>query len=120
MRLRRLIPALLLSLALALPAAAELSWPDGLTAAQEKLKTYMEQVNETLVQQGASPFNRLFELYSGFASLAVTSADDAEIPENVELTVTMDESTLCVLTLRVSDTGTFVSLAGACIQAACP
>lgn len=99
---------------------AELSWPTSLTPAQARLQSFVEDVNERLVFQGEKPINRLFELYSGFATLAVTSHDDADVPEDVELSVTMDEETLCVLTLRCSDMTRFVPLAAACIAAVCP
>lgn len=117
---KRLLPLLLLLTILCLPASAELSWPSSLNPAQERLQTYISQVNDILISQGARPLNQLFELYSGFALLAVTTDENAEIPEDVELSVTMDDVSPELLTLRVSNPDTFVPLAAACIQAAAP
>lgn len=101
-------------------AMAELNWPKAPTEGQQAAAAYIAQVNEDLAAQGMPVVNTLFECYTGFASLGVTADPKAEVPEDVELILTMDGSGLTMLTLRVSDAGRFAALAGACIHAATP
>lgn len=99
-------------------AQAELTWPDNPTPGQQALMDYIGRVNENLLLLDAAPVNRVFECYSGFASLGVTASAESEVPENVELVVTMTDAGLRMLTLRVSSIDQFASLAASCIQAA--
>lgn len=119
--MRRRLAALVLALMLiAGSAGAELNWPTPLTDGQTLLRAYIERVNEDLAALGEAPVNTLFECYSGFASLGVTAQPGAEVPEDVELIVTMSGAGLQLLTLRVSSIDRFAPLAAACIQAASP
>ena len=79
----------LLCALLMLPACAlaDLAWPAGATAGQLALQEYVARVNGNLAQLGTGQVNSIFECYSGFAVLGVTSQDMAEVPEGVELTV---------------------------------
>ena len=54
------------------------------------------------------------------ASLGVTTQDGAEVPEEVEITVTMDTDSMTKLVLRCLDPDQFSVLAAACIHAAAP
>ena len=99
-------------------AQADLTWPEKMTPGQQLLRTYIEQVNVNLLSLGAEPVNRLFECYSGFASLGVTTSPDSDVPENMELVVNMSDYGLQKLTLRVASLDQFANLAASCIQAA--
>lgn len=48
----------------------------------------------------ARTFNSLFICFPGTASLGVTDQDDAEVPETVELSVSMYDDALNLLELR--------------------
>lgn len=108
--------------ALLLPACAlgDILWPADMDAGQTELKAYIEQVNQGQLQQSHRPVNSLFECYASFASLGVTAGDMAELPEGVEMTVTLEAGHLDTLTLRASDPGAFTALAASCIHAASP
>lgn len=116
-RLAALLAALLL---IAVPARADIAWPQAATAAQTELQAYVGRVNENLLSLGQAPVNSLFECYTFSATLGVTAWDNAEIPEGVELSFTLYGDTLNKLVLRVSDADRFPALAAACIQAASP
>lgn len=108
--------------ALLLPACAlgDILWPESMDAGQTELQAYVEQVNQGQLQQSHRPVNSLFECYPTFASMGITAADMAEIPEGVEMTFTLEAGHLDTLTLRASDPGTFAALAASCIHAASP
>lgn len=116
-RLCALLCALLL-----LPGAAlgELIWPENLTQSQMLLKEYVERVNQNQSQQNRGWVNSLFECYSSFAVLGMTTLDMAEIPEGVELSFTLNSDSIDTLQLRVNDPNRFPALAASCIQAASP
>lgn len=116
-RLIALLLVLMMTLSLAL---AELSWPALTTRGQEALKAYVELVNQNLTNQGLTPVNSLFELYSGFATMGITAADDADFAEDVEMTFFLSGDSVQSLQLRVSDKGRFIAIASACIQASSP
>lgn len=116
-RLCALIGALLL-----LPVAAlgDMIWPEPLTPGQQNLKSYVERVNQNQSQQNRGWVNSIFECYSTFAVLGMTTLDMAEIPEGVELSFTLENDSLDTLQLRVNDPTRFAALAASCIQAASP
>lgn len=101
-------------------AWAEPAWPELTTEGQNQLRAYVQRVDANLTAQGMPVVNSLFELYEGFANLGVTAADNAELPEGVEMTFLLDAAGPTLLTLRVSDGGRFVGLAAACVQACSP
>ncbi len=119
--MRRIIrlTALLLCLLLAAGAArADLAWPAQRTAGQEQLRLFVEQANAELTAQGERPINSLFECWPGLAVLGITAADGAEIPEDVEITVTLSQDSVDRLELRVSDSRRFPIIAASLIRAA--
>ena len=99
-------------------AQADLTWPENPTPGQQALMAYIDRVNENLTQLGAAPVNQVFECYSGFASVGVTASPESDVPENVELVITMSDYGLQKLILRVSALDQFAGLAASCIQAA--
>ena len=101
-------------------ALAELPWQTATTTGQQKLQEYITRVNENLQSLGAQTINSLFFEGTEQAVLGVTGADNADIPEGVEITISMYTDSLNILQLRCSDTSQFANLAGACIQAANP
>ena len=87
------------------------------TEAQIVLKEYTDRMNDLLTEHGESPVNTLFELFPGFAVMGITMEDDAEIPENVEITVNLTSDSLNNLQLRVSEIYRFPVIAAAAIKA---
>lgn len=121
MRVRRFVLMLMMCLALASSASARtIAWPAAETEGQRQLQAYMALVDENLTAQGQSTFNTLFECYATFACLGVTAQDNAEVPEQVELSISLYEDSINVLQLRVSDPARFAPLAASCIQAVSP
>ncbi len=116
------LTALLLALMLALlPAAGEasLAWKQR-TPAQQRLKTYIEQVDVFLDEAGEWPINSLFEIYDSFAVLGITREDNAEMPEDVEITARLLYETINTVELRVSDPERFPEIAAAFLRALYP
>ena len=112
---------LLLVLMMTLTSAlAELTWPAPQSEGQKALQSYVEQVNLNLAAQGLPQVNSIFEHYATFATMGVTGADNAEVPEGVEMTFLMVDEGVKRLQLRVSDFSRFAQIAAACIQAASP
>ena len=109
----RTLAVLLLLPAIALAA---LKWRED-TPAMTMLKQYTEKVNELLTGAGESPVNSLFSVYPTESVMGITLEDNAEIPENVEITVTMYYETLDILQLRVSEIDRFPVIAAAFIKA---
>ena len=97
-------------------ASADIEWPEE-TTGEKVLKQYIESVNGFLVQQGEMPINRGFEIYPLFAVLGITSADDADIPEDVEITVRMSNDSLDSLELIVRDVPRFPAIASSFLRA---
>lgn len=117
----RKLAALLLALMMtASTAFAEINWPRLNTAGQEQLRTYVARVNENLQSQGQAKVNSIFEFYETFATLGITAADGAEVPESVEMTFLIGADGVQSLQLRVSEAGQFAAVAAACIQATSP
>lgn len=113
--------ALLLALMITLTSAlAELPWPPAQSEGRKALQRYVEQVNLNLTAQGLPQVNSLFECYDAFATMGMTSADNAEVAEGVEMTFLMGDEGVKRLQLRVSDFSRFPRIAAACIQAASP
>ena len=110
---------LLLLLTLPLSALGEMSFPSD-TEGERLLADYIARVNEDLAAVHAAQVNSLFLCFPTTASLGVTDQDDAEVPEKVELDITMYDDALNVLTLRCQDPDQFAQLAAACIHAAAP
>ena len=114
--------ALVLALALATvpaQAPAELSWQEK-TPGQQMLKTYVEQVNVFLAEQGEAEINRIFELYESLAELGITQSPQAETPEGVEITVSLTFDSINTLVLRVRDAERFPRIAAAFLRALSP
>jgi hypothetical protein len=97
-------------------AAADIEWPEE-TNGQKVLKQYIESVNSYLAQQNEMPINRCFEIHPSFAILGITSADDAEIPEDVEINVRMNDDSLDSLELIVRDVSRFPAIASSFLRA---
>lgn len=114
------ISAVLLALLLPVYALADLAWPTPETPGQEQLATYISHVNEYQALRSSAAINSLFELYPSFAVMGVTAQDMAEIPENVEMTFTLEQDSIGTLQLRSSQAELFTALAASCIQAASP
>lgn len=119
--LKRFFAALLVLVCCALPllSGAEMHFPTQ-TEGQLRLADYVASVNGYLTTAGVAPVNSLFVCTQSLAVFGVTDTDDAEIPESVEITVTMYSNALNVLTFRTSDPNRFAAIAAACICAAAP
>ena len=118
--MRKVAALLVLLMMTATSALAEIQWPRLTTAGQEALRAYVERVNENLTAQGQPVVNSIFELYETFAVMGVTASDNAEVPEQVEMTFLMGAEGLQSLQLRVGDAGRFAAIAAACVQASSP
>ncbi len=117
--MKRLL-ALLCALLLPACALGDILWPENMDAGQTELQAYIQQVNQCQLQQKHRMVNSLFECYPSFATLGITAADMAEIPEDVEMNFLLEAGHLDTLTLRASDPGVFAALAASCIHAASP
>lgn len=117
--LPRLCLCLVLCLSIALPAQAELALSSG-TPAQAQLMDYLTAVNGLLAQQGQRQINSVFMDFPTSVVVGVTQESGAEVPEEVEMTFTLDGNCVNRLELRCSDADAFLYLAAACIQAASP
>lgn len=117
----RKVTALLLTLMMITGTAlAEMKWPRLKTAGQEQLRDYILRVNEDLTAQGQGNVNSIFEFYETFATMGVTAADNAEVPEQIEMTFLLNAEGVQTLQLRVSDAGRFAPMAAACVRASSP
>ena len=81
------------------------------------LKKYTENVNRLLTENGEQPVNSLFSNYPSETVMGITTEDNAEIPEGVEITVKMSYDSLMSLQLRVSDAGRFPVICAALVRA---
>lgn len=109
----------LLAVLMVTAALAELPLPRD-TQSEAALADYMARVNERLTAVGNAPVNSVFMCFPTVASLGITAEDNAEVPEQVELTVTMDQAGLKKLQVRVANADLFGPVAAACISAAAP
>ena len=114
MERRRLTVLLLILVMLCARGSAELKWRQD-TQGQRLLKTYIDNVNDLLLSEGEQPVNSLFEMYRSLAVLGITRMDNAEAPEDVEITVNLYQETINSLELRVSDPSRFAVIAAAFI-----
>ena len=114
-RLAALLAALIL-LFVAAAAAAGMQWRDD-TPALKTLKTYTESINKLLTEAGEQPINSLFSCFPAETVMGITQADNAEIPEGVEITVELYYETMNSLQLRVSDPDRFPVIAAAVLRA---
>ena len=117
---KRILAALTV-LALLMPGTGSAAphWKEN-TPGQKMLRTYITAVNAFLAEQGETEVNSLFEMYDSFAEMGITSAEDAEIPEGVTVTVSLYDDSLNKLTLRVNDVGRFPRIAAAFLRAIDP
>ncbi len=113
----RKIAAMILAL-LMIPAAAfaGMQWRED-TPALSILKTYTDSINKLLTESGEQPVNSLFSCFPAETVMGITSEDNAEIPEGVEITVKLYYDTLNSLQLRVSDADRFPVIAAAILRA---
>ena len=102
-----LIPAL---------AAAGMQWRED-TPALKMLKNYTENINKLLTEAGEQPINSLFSCYPAEAVMGITSEDNAEIPEGIEITVELYQDTINSLQLRVNNPDRFPAVAAAVLRA---
>ena len=115
----RRIFALMVGIVLLIPfatAAAEMEWKDS-TPALVTLKNYIDHVNRLLQESGENPVNSLFGCYPELAIMGITAEDNAEIPEDVEITVELYYESLDTLQLRVKNIDRFPAIAAAFIRA---
>ena len=111
----------LLAAALLLPGTgiASIAWREK-TPAQKLLKTYIENVNIFLVEQGEQEINTCFEMYDQLVVLGITSAPNAETPEGVEITAKLYYDSINSIEIRVDEIERFPVIAGAFIRALYP
>ena len=108
---------LLFLLTMVCTPAEALVWPDQPTANEAALKTYIGKVNAALESMHALPVNSVFECYDTFASLGVTSVNDSDTPESVQITVNMGRG-LEWMEVSSSSMDGFATLCAACIAVA--
>ena len=116
MRLRRTL-ALLMALLLLVSGAQAITWPRESTEGQRELQALMERVTQLLQENGERPFNSLFECWPTLAVLGITEAENADVPEGVELTATLSAGRVETLELRVSELLRFPVLAAVLLRA---
>ena len=111
----------LLAAALLLPGTgvASIAWREK-TPAQKLLKSYIDNVNTFLVEQGEQEINTCFEMYDQLAVLGITSTPNAETPEGVEITAKLYYDTINSVEIRVDEIERFPVIAGAFIRALYP
>ena len=111
----------LLAAALLLPGTgmASIAWREK-TPAQKLLKTYIDNVNIFLVEQGEQEINTCFEMYDQLAVLGITSAPNAETPEGMEITAKLYYDSINSIEIRVDEIERFPVIAGAFIRALYP
>ena len=107
------IAALLLIPAVAL---AGTQWLED-TPALILLKQYTDSISRLLTEAGELPVNSLFSCFPKQVTMGITSEENAEIPEGVEITVDLYYETLNRLQLRVNDPDRFPVIAAAVIRA---
>ena len=116
MVIRRIFVFLIIIIAAFSFASADIDWPEE-TTGQKILKQYIESVNSYLIQQGESPVNSGFDIYPEFAVLGITHSDNADVPEDVEITVKLNDDTLDSLELIVRDIPRFPAIASSFLRA---
>lgn len=100
-------------------ASAAMNWRQD-TEGQRVLKFYIDKVNDNLLTLKEQEVNSLFECYRSFAVMGITDLPDAEIPEEVEITVNLFGTSINKITVRVSNPERFPAIAASFLQAAAP
>lgn len=113
---KRIAAALTVLILIPAAALAGLVWRED-TPAMSMLKTYTENVNRLLTETGEQPVNSIFANFPTETVMGITAEDNAEIPEDVEITVAMSYDNLLTLQLRVSNASRFPRIAAAMIRA---
>ena len=90
------------------------------TPAQKALKTYLQNANGFLSDNGEEVINRVFDEQNTVVELGITVADDAFAPEHVTLTVYLYYDTINYILLRVDEPARFAAIAAAFRQALNP
>ena len=117
----RRLAALTAALTLAVAGAAYAApvWKQD-TQGQRMLKAYVERADDYLLEFGEQAVNSLFEMYGGFAVFGITAQEDAEVPEEVEVTCRMSSEAPEILQVRVSRAERFPAVAAAFLRALNP
>lgn len=118
--MRRLLALLCCLLLMASAAQAAIDWPVLTTQGQQAAQAYINQVNANLTALGAANINSLFECYPVIMTFGVTALENADTPEGVELSFSLQDQCMVSLTVRSMDPETFPALVGSCLQAADP
>lgn len=92
------------------------------TPAQKMLKTYMENVNNFLLENGEMPINKIFDQTNSVVEMGITLTDEAFIPEGVTVTVHLYYDQLWYMLVRVNNENLarFPQIAGAFVRALNP
>lgn len=114
------IAALLLVLLLAAGSSlADLKLYES-TPAQKALKTYIDNVNAFLVDNGELELNHIFDQVDTVVELGITLTDDAFMPEDVDVCVYLYYNSIDYLVLRVNSAQRFPQIASAFLRALSP
>ncbi len=113
---RKFLASLGILLFLPVLATAELQWRET-TPAMTILKQYTENISRLLTENGEQPVNSLFANFEAETVMGITAEDDAEIPEEVEITVRLYYDSLNSLELRVSRLDRFPVIAASILKA---
>lgn len=115
--MKKLAALLLSALMMTSSALAAIKWPNAVNDGQRQLHTWVENANAALLTLGEGQIDMVYELYSAFASLGM---DGADTPDTVEMYLTLGDTGVHSLQLRVSDSDRFARIAAACIHAVNP
>lgn len=123
--MKKLAAMLLCLLMITAAALADIAWPEGQTAGQQQLQSYIELVNATLLTTGGGQIDVLHGLTSrradlGMDGLALPDDPFAEYDPPAEISVIMGDEGLHSVVLRMQDPDRFALVAAACIHAASP
>lgn len=99
---------------------AELPWPAAPSPGQAALRELIDRADKALSEHGRRPFNSLFECWPGLAVLGITEADGADHADRLELTATLNERGVEMLSLRCCDPELFRDACAALIMGASP
>ncbi len=109
---KRICALLLVLLMLAGSSLADLELNSS-TPAQKALKTYLDNVNAFLTENGEPEINHIFDQLKTVVELGITSSEEAYEPEDVTLTVYLYINSINSLLLRVNDPARFPRIAAA-------
>lgn len=93
------------------------------TPGQQRLKAYIEKVNEFLLENGEEEINKCFDQRNDLVELGIVSDPDSEnsyMPEDVVVTVYMHYDSLYYMILRVNSAERFPKIASAFLRALNP